>query len=169
MPSVSGSVLYAAVRTCLSRDRSRVLRTYAIIAVIVSLFTAALLLLALPGWIAQTDGTSATLMLAPAMLLLGGIAVIVGVMVPLLLVRSRLPEAGAAPSRERLYGSFGYVFVLAVYVGLIISAPAEYVEDTAALVQPLVDQLNALDPLVGVAPPLVVFGLLLVVDRRLAG
>lgn len=166
MRLASGSILVAAVRTGMARDRSRVLRTYAILAALLSLFVAVLLLLALPGWVAQTDGSTATLMLSPAVLLLGGIGVIAGLMLPLLRVRKRLPEAGERSQQEAIYGAVGYAFVLALYVGLLISAPAEYVEETSSIVQPAVDALNALNPVLGLVPPMAIIGLLALVDRR---
>lgn len=165
----SGSALAGAVRSSLRRGRSRVLRTYAIVAALVSVFTASLILLALPGWIARTDGTAATLMLAPGVLLLAGIAVIGMVMAPLLLATRRVPDPGKRRRLEALYGGFGYAVLLSLYAAMIISAPADQLGGSPAALEPAVDALNALPTVAGVVPPMVTVALFLLVDRRYAG
>lgn len=165
MGLLSDSMLLAAVRSCIRRDRSYVLRTYAIVGLLVSLFALALLLLALPTWIAQAGQTSATLMLAQGLLFLGGIGVIAAVMAPLLLAHRRLPTAGENGRLEMVYGGLGYVLILAVYTSFIISAPSDELGESPSLLEPIVSSLNALDPLLAVVPPLAVLLLLLYVDR----
>lgn len=162
----SGSAVIDATRSCLARDRSLVLRTYAVVGSLLATGTALLIVLALPTWIAQTTGASATLMLGQGMLILGGLAVIVVVVLPLLLAARRLPEPGAEPVRERIYGAVGFAVGGAVYVSLVISAPPEARSQPPAAIAPLVDRLYALDPVFAILPPLAVLALLLALDRR---
>ena len=160
------SAVLAAVRSCLQRDRSPVLRTYAIVALVVSIFALVLLLLALPTWMAHPSGTSALLMLAPGLLALGGLAVIAALVAPVLLAHRRVPDPGAEPTTEFVYGLFGYAVVVALYAALIISAPEGARGDPPSGLEPLIEPLYGLHPLVGIVPPVVVVGLLLLVDRR---
>ncbi len=164
----SGSAVIAAVRSCWSRRRAMLLRSYTIIGVIVTLFSLSLLVLALPTWIAQTTGTSPTLMLAQGLLFLLILGVVAAVLAPVLLAHRRLPTPGEHWRRESLYGVLGYLEVIALYMALIISAPPETLGDAPALLEPAVEALNAFDPVLAIIPPIGVLGLLYYVDHRLA-
>ena len=162
----SRSLIIASFRSCLSQDRSRILRSYAIIAIFVILFTVVLILLALPGWIADTDGTSALLMLAPGLLLLGGIGIIAAIITPLWLAQRRTGNAGEMVSLERLYGGFGYALIASIYLALIISAPSEYIDEGSGRFATAIEWLNGLSWPIAVILPLVVIVLLVLVDQR---
>lgn len=163
----SSSVLVGSVRSSIARDRSRVLRTYAIVATLVSVFTVVLILLALPGWIAAADQTASSLVLAPGLLVIGGFAIVGGLMAPLWLVTRRYPDPGSHRRREAAYGTVGYAYVGALYLALIISAPPEYLDEPGGSVGSAIQTLNGLDPLVGLVPPAVVLVALALVDRRM--
>lgn len=166
MDQRSGSALIVAVRGCLKRERSAVLRSYAVIGALLSLFILALLILALPTWVARTTGTSATLMLAQGLLFLIGLGGIAAIMAPILLAYRRLPTPGEKRGLEVLYGGIGYGLVLSIYVALIISAPADQLGEPPSALEPIVSGLNALDPLVALVPPLAGLIVLFYVDRH---
>lgn len=164
----SGSAVIAAVRSCWGRDRSAILRSYTIVGVLVTLFSLSLLVLALPTWIAQTTGTSATLMLAQGLLFLLGLGVVAAVLAPILLAHRRFPTPGEHWRFESLYGGLGYLEIIALYMAMIISAPPDTLGDVPTLLEPVVEALNALDPVLSIVPPVGVLALLYYLDYRIA-
>ncbi|MFW6449023.1 MAG: hypothetical protein ACOC0X_05725, partial [Halobacteriota archaeon] len=119
-----GSAVLSAVRSCMRADRSWLLRLYAPAGFLVALFVVVLVLLALPTWVAQVHPGSATMMLAPGLLVIGGLGIAGGALAAVLAAARRLPEAN--PRVERGYALLGIAFVLGAYLGLIISAPEGY-------------------------------------------
>ncbi|MFP4591309.1 MAG: hypothetical protein ACLFMX_07875 [Halobacteriales archaeon] len=158
-----GSAVLAAVRSCLRADRSWLLRLYAPVGLLVALFAVILVVLALPTWVAEVHPGSATMMLGPGLLVIGGLAVAAGSMAPVIAAANRLPEANAA--LERGYGALGMAFLLGTYVGLIISTPPAYRSDLGGPLGVVVDWLYGLDPLLGVVPPAAAVSALVAYDR----
>lgn len=165
----SGSVLLAAVRDAAGHGRSRVLRAYAVVGGLTAVFVTLLVLLAVPVWVADAGGASATLNLAQGLLFIAGIALVVGLLLPVVLAHRRLPTAGQRPRVEAAYGGFGFALIASVYLALIITAPADAQETPPAAIAPVVDALYTLDPGFGAVPPLVVLLALVAYDRFVAG
>lgn len=168
MDRPGGSAVLAAVKSCLGPGRSWMLRLYAPVGSLVALFAVLLVALALPTWVAQVERASATLLLGPGLLVLGGLGVAGGALAPLFAAARRLPEPGAHPGHERIYGTFGFGFVVAVYLGFVISAPPAHRSDPGGPVAPLVDWLYGLDAPFGLVPPAAILLALVVYDRTLA-
>lgn len=165
MARPGNSAILAALKSCLARDRSWVLRLYAPVGVGVAGFAVLLMVLAFPNWVAEVQNASATLLLGPGLLVLGGLGVAGGAVAPLLLAARRLPEAGRYPRHERSYGGLGFGFVLAVYLGFVISAPPEYRTDPTGPFGEVISWLYGLDPLIGMGPPIAILVVLLLYDR----
>lgn len=164
-----GSSVVAAARSCLGRDRSLLLRAYTVVGLSLAVLTGVLIALALPTWIARTGGTSATLMLGQGLLVLAGLAVIAGFVLPILLAHRRLPDPGTAVARERAYGLLGGGYIVAIYLALLVSAPPEAREAPSGPLAPAIEVAYGLDPVYGVVPPLAVVVLVIALDRRFAG
>ncbi len=145
------------------------LRTYAVIGLVLIILSTMLVVLALPTWIAQTEGTSATLMLGQALLILIGLLVIMAFFLPMYLVARRLPEPGSQVRLERVYGGFGYAIALSIYLSLLISAPADARGEPPAWIAPIIELFYGLDPIFSAIPPIIAVSALVVVDRRQAG
>lgn len=165
---VSGhrSAILTAVKSAVAGRRSWLLRAYAVIGSVSIVLTAVLVLLALPTWVAQTEGTSTTLVFGQALLVLVGLGVIVALFLPLYLAHRRVPRPGEDRRLERHYGAFGFAIVLSVYLALLISAPPDARGEPPTWLAPIIEPLYALDPRLALVPPLAVVGLLLLRDRR---
>lgn len=159
------SAILGATRGCLASGRSIVLRAYAVIGLVLILLSSLLVILALPTWIAIAEGTSATLMLGQGLLLLGGLLVVVAFFLPIYLAHRHLPPPGDDPWGERLYGGFGFAIVLAVYLGLIISAPPDARGNPPSAIAWAIEPLYGINPVIGVLPPVATIIALVVVDR----
>lgn len=166
MGVVRHSAILSGVYSSLQGGRSWVLRTYAIVGLVLIILSTVLIVLALPTWVAQTEGTTATLALGQALLVLAGLAVITAFFLPLYLATRRLPDPGEDIKGERLYGGFGYAIVLSIYLSLLISAPADARGEPPASIAPVIEGIYALDPIFALVPPVLVVVGLLLVDRH---
>lgn len=160
-----GSAILSALRSCMHVDRSWALRVYAPVGALVGGFAAVLVILAFPTWVAEVEGSSATLLLGPGLLVLGGLGVVGGTVAPVLLAASRLPEPGRHGRHERIYATLGFGFVGAVYIGFVISAPPAYRSEPSGPIAPAIEWLYGLDPLLGLVPPVATLAVLAAYDR----
>ncbi len=165
MELASTSALAQHYGSAINSGRSWVLRGYAALAVLLSAFVVLLVVLALPGWIARAVDTSATLMLAPGLLVLVGLALVVAWYAPVYLAVRRCPTPGTARGLERVYGLCGFGIIIGVYIGLLIAVPPAEQTTPPAAIAPLVEVLYGMPPAAGIVPPLVAMVALIAIDR----
>ena len=92
-----------------------------------------------------------------------GLAVVAPLAAPVLFVARRHRRVGASTDYDGALAAGGYLFLFALYVGLVVSAPPGARSTPPAVIAPLVEFLYGLPPTAGAVPPLVaiVFGYLL--------
>lgn len=165
--SGSRSVLRRSFGRTVRASDSLVLRSYAVVAALVGLLMVAIVLLALPHWIAETMGHTPLNMAGRALLPLIVFALLFPLVAPVVYA-ARNHRAGDATSRgDSLLGVVGYLFVLSIYLSLVISAPADARGEPSGLLAPVVDAFYAMPPIYGLLPP-VVGVVLIVVTTRIA-
>ncbi|MFC7114444.1 hypothetical protein ACFQH2_04970 [Natronoarchaeum sp. GCM10025703] len=111
-------------RTFRSSD-SILLRSYAVVSALVGLFLIALVLLAMPIWIAQTAGQTALNMIGRALLPLVGLALLAPLVGPVLYAEKNRAAGTADRQGDATLAVAGYLFVASIYLALVISAPVE--------------------------------------------
>lgn len=147
-------------RTFRSSD-SILLRSYAVVSALVGLFLIALVLLAMPIWIAQTAGQTALNMIGRALLPLVGLALLAPLVGPVLYAAKNRAAGAADRQGDAALAVAGYLFVASIYLALVISAPVEARTDPSGLIAPAIEFFYSLPPLAALAPP--VLGAILIV------
>lgn len=146
--------LLGAFRYSVGAARSRLFRSFVVVGGLVALFVTLLFVSGLVTVIARTASTpggAVTLVRAfYVVVLLFTVAPMLG---PVLLVARRLRRGGEAacpPRHQFVFGAAGYVYLLALYVGLVITAPDANEAEAAGGV---VAWLNGLPDAWGLVPP----------------
>jgi hypothetical protein len=102
-----------------------------------------------------TGGPGGTLTLSRSFFAVVGLLVVVPLVAPVLFVARRHRREG---EREGAYdaalAATGYLFVLSLYVGLVISIPPDQQSTPTGVLAPLIATLYGLPQLAGLAPPL---------------
>lgn len=149
------------------RADSLVLRTYAVVGTLVAAFAAVLVVLAFPGWVANTVGGTATDTFSRGFLLVGGLAVVVPLLAPMLYAARRRREGSEQRRHELLFGLAGYAVVGSLYAALLVSAPADARGTPPDFLAPVVGTLYGLPALTAPAFPATAATLVVVLDRVL--
>lgn len=163
--SSSASVLAGAVRHGVLGADSWALRTYAVVGSLVAVFTAALVVFAIPGWAATTAGGGPLERVAVAFLALLGLLVVATAFLPLLLV-DRRRRAGRL-QHQRAFGLAGWWYVCSLYLALLASAPADLRSEPGGPLAPIVEALYALPPATGVGFPVAALAVLVALEYGL--
>ncbi len=143
-------------------------RLYVVLGAVLSALSIVFFALGLAFWVAQTLGQSPVAALSRAFLILIWLAVVAPVIAPVLLVARRHRRNRAVdPRYDAALAITGLLYVLAVYVALLIAAPADARGTPTGAVAPLVEALYAMPRWVGAAPPLAVVALMGLVHRVL--
>jgi hypothetical protein len=144
---------------------SRLFRSYVVVSTLVGALVAALMaggLLVLVGNTAGARGGSLTL--SRTFYVVVGLFVFVPLVAPVLFVANRhRRDRRVADRYDDALAAAGYLFVGAVYLGLVVSTPAEYREAGG----PVVDALYSLPAAAGLVPPVVAAAAVYLVHRRL--
>lgn len=146
------------------QSASRLLRSYVVLGGLFTLFAAFLFGFALITTIAGTLGAGGgTFSFVRSFVLFVGTVVVVPLMAPVILVARRHRRSVSTVAYDRALAASGYLLVAAVYLMLVITAPAELRDAPSGATAPIVEVLYGLPPLAGVVPPLaaVVVGYLL--------
>lgn len=162
----SRSVVARAVGYAVLRADSWTLRTYALIALLGSAFVTVLVLLAVPTWMLAAEGGPIE-RIAVAFLVLLGLGFVALALAPVLFVDRR--RRSGRPERQRAHGLAGYGYLLAAFLGLVASAPADARSDPSGALAPVVDALYALPRAAGLAFLLAGVALVLGVEYGLDG
>jgi hypothetical protein len=160
------------------RSDSWLFRSYVAVAALVAAVTT---LIVAAGVVVLIAGTATvrggTFTFSRSLYVVVGLFVVAPVVAPVLLVARRHRRGGAAAAAaagtgadryDLALGAAGYLFVLALYVGLVVTVPpAQQTPPTGVLapLAPVVDVLYALPAAYGVVPPLVAAALIVAVHR----
>jgi hypothetical protein len=146
-----------AVRT----SDSWAFRGYAAVAALVTVLVTLLLGTAL------TVGTAGgSLTLSRSFYVLVGLLVVIPVLAPVLLVARRHRRVGSDVRYDRRLALAGFGFLVALYVGLVITVPPAQQTPPSGPLAPLIEVLYAVPPLAGLLPPLFAAALIALAHRR---
>jgi uncharacterized membrane protein YuzA (DUF378 family) len=161
--------VFGAFPYAFRQSRSLLFRSYVLVGALVAgavtlLFGAGLVVL-----VAQTaaiEGGSLTL--SRAFYIVVGLFVVAPLVAPVLFVARRHRRQEGDDVRYDLALSLaGYLFIASLYVGLVITVPADQQSAPPAVVAPLVETLYGLPQVAGVVPPVIGGGVILAVHRLL--
>lgn len=161
------SGLLGSFRYSFGASDSPVYRGYVLVSALVSLLLALLFTLALIGVIAATLGASESITFVRSFFLLVGVLVVAPILAPVLLVARRhrkRPDSGTAYDTALALG--GFLFIGALYLGLVISVPPALQEPTGGVLGVVVDPLYWLPSPLGIVPPLLAVALIVALHRR---
>lgn len=151
---------------------SLLFRSYVALGGLLTVAVSLLFVAAVIGVIAgTTGGGGGTLTLARSFVAVVGLLVVVPLVAPVLFVARRHRRRGRDDPVDDPYdaalAAAGYLFVVALYVGLVISVPpAQQTPPTGALA-PVVAALYGLPQVAGLVPPLVAAAGILLAHRSL--
>lgn len=144
---------------------SRLFKSYVLAGGTVTLVVALIFTLSVMYIVGET-GASATLAFSRMFVALLGLLVVFPLLAPILLVARRHRRGiGSDPQYDRRMAASGYLFLFAMYVGLIPTVPAEYQGDSGGVFAPIVDYLYGLPSAVGLAFPIAVVVVMYLVHR----
>jgi uncharacterized membrane protein YuzA (DUF378 family) len=161
--------VFGAFPYAFRQSDSLLFRSYVLVGALAALAVTVLFGAGLVVLIAQTaalEGGSLTL--SRAFYVVVGLFVVAPLVAPVLLVARRHRRAEGHDARYDLALSLaGYLFILSLYVGLVITVPADQQTAPPPVVAPLVGTLYALPQVAGVVPPLVASVVIAVAHRAL--
>jgi hypothetical protein len=151
---------------------SHLFRSYVVLGGLLTVAVGLLFIAAVIGVIASTTGgRGGSLTLSRSFFAVVGLFVVIPLVAPVLFVarRHRRRERGgpADDPYDAVLAVAGYLFVVALYVGLVISVPPSQQTTPTGALAPVVDVLYGLPQLAGVGPPLVAAAVILLSHRRL--
>jgi len=152
---------------------SLLFRSYVAIGGLLTIAVSLLFVAAVIGVIAgTTGGRGGSLTLSRSFFAVVGLFVVVPLVAPVLFVARRhrrgreRGEAADGPYDAALAAA-GYLFVAALYVGLVMSVPPSQQTAPTGALAPVVEGLYALPQLAGVGPPIAAAALILLLHRWL--
>jgi len=144
--------VFGAIPYAIRHTESWTMRVYGVIGALTAGLIATVVTLALVVWMAETaDVQGGTFLFSRSLYVIAGFAAVAPLLAPLLFVARRHRRGDPVRSgydRKMAYG--GFLFLLSLYVGMVISAPAALRDPTESAV---VSALYALPRLAGVVPP----------------
>lgn len=159
--------LLGSFRYSYGASDSRIYKGYVFVSAALGLALTLLFTLALIGVIAATLGASETITLVRAFFVLVALLVIAPILAPVLLVaRRHRKRLGTGETYDTAVAVGGFLFVGALYLGLVISVPPEYQEPTAGGLGVLVDILYGIPQSLGLLPPVVSVIVIALLHRR---
>jgi len=138
---------------------------YVVVAVLLTLAISLVFVFGLIGVLAGSTGArGGTFTFSRTFFMFVGLLVVAPLLAPVLLVARRHRRTASTVAYDRGLALSALVFVGSLYMGLVISAPAELREPTTSAV---IGALYDLPRLAGLAPPLLAVGLMYLVHRLL--
>lgn len=149
---------------------SRLFRAYVAVGGLLAVLVVVLFALSLVVLVGETAGApGGTFTFSRAFLLVVMLLVVVPLIAPVLLVARRHRRTGSTTGYDRALAATGYLFIVALYLGLVISAPESLTDDPGGgPLGAVVQWLYGLPRGAGVVPPLVAGVSVYVVHRALA-
>lgn len=141
---------------------SRLCRSYVLVGGLLTAAVSVLFIAAVIGIIAgTTGGRGGSLTLSRSFFAVVGLFVVVPLVAPVLFVARRHRRNDPVHDRyDAVLSTAGYLFVVALYTGLVISVPPDQQTTPTGMVAPVVSVLYALPQAAGLVPPLVAAALL---------
>lgn len=159
--------LFGSFRYSYGASESSVYRAYVLVSAALGIGLALLFTLALIGVIASTLGASETITLMRSFFVLVALLVIAPIFAPVLLVaRRHRTRQGADATYDAALAVGGYLFVAALYLGLLISVPPEHQQTTTGGLAVVVEALYGLPGVLGLLPPVLAVVTIALLHRR---
>ncbi|MEM4781849.1 MAG: hypothetical protein QXG03_09860 [Halalkalicoccus sp.] len=159
--------LLGSFRYSYGASDSRLYRLYVVLSALLTLLLTILFALSLIVLIAATLGASESITLVRSFFVLVGLVVVAPIVAPVLLVaRRHRKRLGSGTTYDAALALGGFLFVGALYVGLVISVPPDLQEPTGGILGVVVGTLYAVPSVLGVLPPLLAAALLVALHRR---
>ncbi|ADJ14312.1 hypothetical protein [Halalkalicoccus jeotgali] len=159
--------LLGSFRYSYGQSDSPVYRGYVALAAVLSGLVALLFALALIVVIATTLGATESITLVRSFFVLVALLVVAPILAPVLLVaRRHRKRLGSGSAYDTALALGGFLFVGALYLGLVISVPPGLQESTGSF-GIVIDPLYALPSPLGIVPPLLAAALIAALHRRL--
>ena len=161
--------VFGAFPYAFRQSRSLLFRSYVLIGALAALAVTVLFCAGLIVLVAQTAAVEGgSLTLSRAFYIVVGLVVVAPLVAPVLLVARRHRRSEGRDARYDFALSLaGYLFVGSLYVGLLITVPADQQTAPSGPIAPFVETLYALPQLAGVVPPLVASAVIVVAHRIL--
>lgn len=152
------SGLVGAYRYAFKQSDSRLFQSYVAVSAFLGIYTGVLLVLAVTSWVANPVGFGDRALLGVV-----GIAVLLPLFGPVLLVARRYRRATSTPTADRILAITGYGFVGSLLVALVISDPSTHA--APAPFDGIVDVLDQVPRSYALGPPITMVGIMLLVVR----
>jgi hypothetical protein len=160
--------LFGALPYALRTSDSLLFKSYAVVGGLLAALVAVVFLFAIVQLIAVTTGGSGGVFtFSRAFFVFVGFLVVFPLLAPILSVARRHRRTGSSRRYDFTFAATGYLFVLALYLTLVISTPAEQQETPPAAVAPLVEFLYGLPAPYGLVPPVAVGAVMVLLHRYL--
>lgn len=145
---------------------SLLFRSYVALGGLLALFVALAFVTAVVVVLGNTAAAAGgTVTVSRAFFVVVALFVFVPVVAPVLLGARRHRRTGSDTRHDAALAAAGYLFVLSLYVGLVISIPPEQQRPVGGAIAPVVAFLYSLPGIVGLLPPLLGAGAILLADR----
>ncbi|WP_193308680.1 hypothetical protein [Halorubrum halophilum] len=160
--------VFGAIPYAIRETDSWTMRVYGVIGALSAALIATVVTLALVVWMAETANVQGgTFLFSRSLYVIAGFAAVAPLLAPLLFVARRHRRGDPVQvgyDRYLAYG--GFLFLFSLYLGMVISAPAELREPTESAV---IAAVYGLPRLSGVVPPVVAALLVFAIHYRLRG
>lgn len=166
-PDADYGGLFGAIRYAYGRSDSLLVRSYAIVGTLLAALVAVLFVQALVVILGRTVGVGGgTFTFSRAFVVVVALAVIGPLLAPMVSTARRHRHGTGGRRTDRRMAALGYVFVGALYLALVVSAPPELRESVNGPFAPVVETLYALPWYVGLLAPAAVALAMWLVHRR---
>lgn len=160
--------VFGAIPYAIRHTESWTMRVYGVVGGLAAGTIALVVTLALVVWMGETaDVQSGTFLFSRSLYVIAGFAAVAPLLAPLLFVaRRHRRNDPVASGYDRWLAYSGFLFLISLYLGMVISAPADLREPTGSVV---VSVLYALPWQAGVVPPVVAAAAVFLTHYRLRG
>jgi hypothetical protein len=166
-PDADYGGLLGAIRYAYGVTDSRLMRSYVVAGTLLAALVAVLFVQALVVILGRTVGvTGGTFTFSRAFFVVVALAVIGPLLAPVVSTARRHRHGTADVRTDSRLAVLGYVFVGALYLALVVSAPPELREPVDGPLAPIVETLYALPWFAGLVPPAIVALAMWLVHRR---
>ncbi|MFC6753841.1 hypothetical protein [Halorubrum tibetense] len=158
--------VFGAIPYAIRNTDSWAMRVYGVVGAVAAAFITLVVTLGLVVWMGETaEVQSGTFLFSRSLYVIAGFAAVAPLLAPLLFVaRRHRRDDRVAAGYDRWLAAAGFVFLVSLYLGMVISAPADLRDPTDSVV---VSALYALPPRAGFAPPIAGAGLVFLTHFRL--
>lgn len=160
------SGLVSAFPYAFRRSDSLLFKSYVAVGGLVAVIVTLLFLFALVVLVAATTGgPGGTFTVSRAFFIVVGLFVVAPVLAPILLVARRHRRGRAKKGYDATLALAGYLLLVSLYVGVVITIPPTQQAAPAGTLAPVVEFLYALPALAGLLPPIAAVCVMIVIHR----